>query len=412
MLQVVVDTLLMHLDIWASMDIIDELVSTLTAHMMALDARGAPTRQISVFLKEVGAIRQASEGTAGDIVPSGSATQAKVRIRPRKVDTHIDVPCLCAQDDTDGIFVLPEITALAAARALLPPIELISTLQNTYGPQNKWTHILWESVVGAVQLIPRRPTTGTEMGFDDDDGAVGRLVRVLSDASIGHLSSFEHESLVWFQGRGHRLLSTLDEGIWSSIELILFQLVVCGSLSTWTVLQSLVFPTWASGIEDDSVAPPVAAIQGVNAIARRLLLVDTPLPGVVQDTDAAALVEAQRLLGQHGVIHTRAETIAFFTAISHLVLLEDRKGLPQHVQAASSALRIGICSCVTFRCLAMRYIEDVRGILCRSTSIDATGAASEDTLVETLAMLIMPQDCCASTFCSLSLILLLLILSF
>lgn len=197
---------------------------------------------------------------------------------------------------------------------------------------------------------------------------------------------------MWFQGRGHRLLSSLDEGIWSSIELILFRLVAGGLLSTWTVLQGLVFPIWASAI-DDSVAPPITAIHGANSVARRLLLVDTPLPTVVHDSDSTALVEAQRLLGQHGVIHTRAETIAFFTAISHLVLLEDRKGLPEHVQAASTALRIGICSCVTFRCLAMRYIEDVRGILCRSTSIDATGTASEDTLVETLAMLIMPQDC-------------------
>lgn len=78
MLQVVVDTLLMHLDIWASMDIIDELVSTLTAHMMALEARGAPTRQISVFLREVGAIRQASEGNA-EVVAAGSAIHVKVR---------------------------------------------------------------------------------------------------------------------------------------------------------------------------------------------------------------------------------------------------------------------------------------------------------------------------------------------
>lgn len=78
MLQVIVDTLLMHLDIWASMDIIDDLVSTLTAHMMALEARGAPTRQISVFLREVGAMRQASEGT-GEGAGTGPATHLKVR---------------------------------------------------------------------------------------------------------------------------------------------------------------------------------------------------------------------------------------------------------------------------------------------------------------------------------------------
>lgn len=78
MLQVIADTLLMHLDIWASMDIIDDLVSTLTAHMMALEARGAPTRQISVFLREVGAMRQVSEGT-GELAGTGSATQPKVR---------------------------------------------------------------------------------------------------------------------------------------------------------------------------------------------------------------------------------------------------------------------------------------------------------------------------------------------
>lgn len=295
------------------------------------------------------------------------------------------------QENVDGTFLIPEITALAAAGAPPPPVGFFASLQDTYGPDLKWTHILWESVVNAIQLIP--PTTSDAEMADED--AINRFADVLNEAATDPLVVFERESLVWFHGRGHRLLSTLDEGIWSSIGLILLRLVTRGLLSTWTVLQGLVFPTWASGI-DDSVAPPVAAIQGVIAIARRLLLIDTPLPTVVNDSDARALVEAQRLLGQHGVIHTRAETIAFFTAISHLVLLEDRKGLPQEVQVSSTELRIGVCSCVTFRCLAMQYIEDVRGILCRSTSIDATGAASEDTLVETLAMLIMPQDSCES----------------
>jgi hypothetical protein len=65
MLRVVIDSLRIHLDIWASTNTIDEVVNTLTGRLAVLEAGGTPARPLSSFLREVNAVRQASV-TLGD----------------------------------------------------------------------------------------------------------------------------------------------------------------------------------------------------------------------------------------------------------------------------------------------------------------------------------------------------------
>jgi mediator of RNA polymerase II transcription subunit 12 len=272
--------------------------------------------------------------------------------------------------------VVPEITALVVSP--LPETGLTDLLRERYAAQPKWTYIIWDSIMFALDRSQDLPL----------EGAVLRFSRLLEETGVELSLSLELESRKWFQGRGHRLLSFLDERIWSAIESLLIRSVISGTLSTSTVLFGLVFPIWSRSL-DNSVPPLVTPVRFVTGMARRLLIVDAP-PFQVQDSDAAALLEAQRLLGQHSLIYTRQDTIRFFTAIADLVMLEDRKGIPDSERELCTSLRTLVSRSSTFRVLAMRYIEDVRTIFCRSTSIDVTGAASEDKLVETLAMLITP----------------------
>jgi mediator of RNA polymerase II transcription subunit 12 len=284
----------------------------------------------------------------------------------------------------EPIFILPEVTDLVVSPL---PEGLTDLLRQRYTVSPKWTYIIWDSIVYALDRAEDGPL----------EQAIPHFSRLLEETGTELSLSLELESRKWFQGRGHRLLSILDERIWSIIEPILIRSVISGTLSTSTVLFGLVFPIWSRSL-DDSVAPLVVPVRYVTGIARRLLIVDAPLPLPVQESDAASLLEAQRLLGQHTLIHTRQDTIRFFTAIADLVMLEDRKGMPDSERELCTSLRTLVSRSSTFRVLAMRYIEDVRNIFCRSTSIDVTGAASEDKLVETLAMLITPPP----GFCKLT----------
>lgn len=279
----------------------------------------------------------------------------------------------------EQIFVVPEITGLVVSP--LPETGLADLLRERYAAQLKWTYIIWDSIIFALDRSQDLPL----------EEAVLRFSRLLEETGVELSLSLELESRRWFQGRGHRLLSFLDERIWSAIESILIRSVISGTLSTSTVLFGLVFPIWSRSL-DDSAPPLVVPVRYATGMARRLLIVDGPLPFQVQDSDAAALLEAQRLLGQHSLIHTRQDTIRFFAAIADLVMLEDRKGMPDSERELCTSLRTLVSRSSTFRVLAMRHIEDVRTIFCRSTSIDVTGAASEDKLVETLAMLITPPS--------------------
>jgi hypothetical protein len=72
-LQVVIDTLRIHLDIWASMNVIDELVNTLTGRLAILEADGTRVTPLSVVLREVSAVRQTSNASGIHSDSSGNS---------------------------------------------------------------------------------------------------------------------------------------------------------------------------------------------------------------------------------------------------------------------------------------------------------------------------------------------------
>lgn len=61
MLQVVLDTLRIYLDVWASMNVIDGMLDILRGYMMVLEGNGILTQPLAVFLREVGTMRQTSD---------------------------------------------------------------------------------------------------------------------------------------------------------------------------------------------------------------------------------------------------------------------------------------------------------------------------------------------------------------
>lgn len=380
LLQVALDTLRIHLDVWAAMNIIDETVDRLRGHMILHESVGVSTRHMATFVREVGALRQNSKDQ--DLVDDEQ--YIKVRVVNRLPNRIPFSQSLFVQEMSfEGhIAVVPEITELI--RSPLLPNGLTTTIQSRYDTKTKWTDLLWESAFTAIQHL-------ASSSNENDYEVVLRLAQVLDETGNELSLDLDSETKLWFQARGHRLLSNFDERMWSAVKILVTHLITGGVLSSLTVLEGLVFPTWASEL-DDSVAPLATPLRYTNSLAKRLLIIDASLPVTVQDKDTESLVETQRLHGQLGILYTRPSIIRLFKGIANLVVIEHRKGLPEEERLSSRALRYLVSRRPLFRILATRFLEDVRSIFSRSTSINAAGTVSEDGLLETFEMLIVPHS--------------------
>lgn len=280
------------------------------------------------------------------------------------------------------LFAIPEIMTAARSTDSLEGISQL--LAARYSPQISWSVLLWENVLAIIIGLPRTIADEKERLH-----IIERLARILG--TTGHdlsSDSFQNESMDWLQGRGHRLLSTLDEQIWSLLSVFFVRLVVLtGAISSKTVFRGLVFSLWHDSL-DESAAPLLPSIIGINAVVRQLMLVDPALPTFLkQDTESSQFVENHLLRGELGVLHTSGETVRMFQAISDLAALEARKGMSELARASCRDLRLDLCSSPFCRVLALRRIEEVRKILCAPGVVNGDGAG-EGVLIESVALLL------------------------
>ncbi|KAF8299261.1 hypothetical protein DL93DRAFT_2173589 [Clavulina sp. PMI_390] len=363
LVQAALDTLRAHLDIWAAMDATDDIVETLQGYLATQDSPSEQSsRHLTQFIRDISSLRQIGDVNSLD-------------------EDDLNLPTSKGNEKT--AVLVPEILELI--RSPLLNADMSTTLRNRYDPTTKWTSSLWESTLSTIYRL----SFGTYPPEGDQD-VVMRLAKVLEESGNALSLELDIETRAWFHGRGHRLLSTFDERMWSATELLLSHLVDRCVISSVTVLQGLVFPTWAT-VLDDSVAPLLVPLQHTINLAQRLLVVNLTLPITIQEEDQARIVEGHHLRGQLGMIHTRRDAVKVFQALASLVALEHRKGISDEMKDAARGVRVHVSNRTTFRRLAARFIEDARNVFCHSPEeISCTGSPLEDGLLETLEMLIMP----------------------
>ncbi|OBZ68162.1 Mediator of RNA polymerase II transcription subunit 12 [Grifola frondosa] len=336
----VIETLRQHMEVWACMNIMKTVAAALFAAHQFWRARGVQSRALLTLLVEIDNDRYLEPGSREHIQTDISTY------------THALSPI---NDNPDTVpQVLPEILLLATDPNPEAPSLLANALWYKYLTASDWAWKVWDNTIASLRQIP--------VIFPDVDGRRACALRYgtfLTHVDQHLPNGFDDQVLTWFLGAGKNEVAALNAEAWDVVTVVLLYLAVHGALTTTTILQGLVYPTWQAGASASSAeyGQSLATIlSAVNNIFEHLLLKDE----CGREMPPMNLFQAQGLQTRRRDVFREPHFSSLVANFPALVLIEQNKYLSLGSREASTVLRQTICHVSVFRQGIYRNLDTVR----------------------------------------------------
>lgn len=333
-----VDYLYRYEDIWRCMGTMGKLVVQLDATQQALKAKGHRSRLIFDVLKLDGG-RYLSPAALDRI--NYDIVHFTLALRP--VDSHQEsVP-----------HVLPEIFRLESDFDSDFPSRLANSLWIKYRTSPEWAMIVWNNVLTSLQrIVDGDLTEETQSKYALQ---YGRFLRHIDQ----HLpTGLDEEISQWFDDPLWNQMVHSGPELWSTVSIVLIDLVANHALQITTILRGLVFPAWQQGAsateETCSKTSLTEYIEAMNKLCWSLLLPRSAGNGALD------ILRVQNIESRQQVVYSESFFPLLIAEIPTLISIESNGHLPESLRSKTSQLRHHLCQKEAFRRAVYRNLEITR----------------------------------------------------
>ncbi|KAJ1304311.1 hypothetical protein OPQ81_005471 [Rhizoctonia solani] len=337
-LDVVIAVIERYTNIWAAMDVMNEIGEELFKKHEALRSEHKHCRSLFTLLESL------------------SSTGSLPESAHHQIESEVAFISQSLHPQTDG--TVPPSHSLHQIMSLVnetSPEQIVAIADDVWYRHHaleSWATVVWEHVFTSLCGVPQ--TTPDIQKSEIASRYVAFLVK-LSSHIISGLDSYMRE---WLSTATNDLLGA--EQIYDLLELVFLRLVLAGVLSPSTILEGLVYPTWslASGIQEPK--PSVSRLAELaNDLAERLIVTDD-VPSAPSLLPPSTLAEVLELSARRLPASNNASFLAFINKFPCLVAMEIQPHIGETVQASSRALRIMLVNQPQLATLSSRYMDVVR----------------------------------------------------
>jgi mediator of RNA polymerase II transcription subunit 12, fungi type len=278
--------------------------------------------------------------------------------------------------------VLPEILLLAQDTDEKAPVQLANTLWYKYRTSEEWSSKVWDNTVASLRQI-------STLNFNPAvcRTYARRYADLLSGVDRRLPHGLDEYVLRWFLGPGIPELHTLNRDVWLIFVPTLVNLVVMDAVSTTTILQGLVYPTWgaAASTTDRGDAESISIhLSPATSLFELLLLRDKVTSEDAEDICVDSLMSLQRIVTRRRRVFSQEHFPSLVAAIPTLVLLEHNHQLPDAIRTRIAVLRSRLCQRHDLKQAVYRDLDQVRTVFERPLETGSSPAYFRESLVVAL----------------------------
>lgn len=343
-LMVVINTLQRFATIWACMDVMGRITSSLYNAHQVWKVRGIQCRPLLSLLLEFDNNRHL-HGASRERVTTDVAAFS-LALQP--VAEHPDVVPE----------VLPEILLLAGDPNDDAPSVLANSLWIKYRMSSDWAWKVWDNTVASLRQVPDmtadvggRHTCALRYGVF--------LWHVDQHLPLG----LDGEVLRWCLGPGKNEVAALSSDVWNILSVVVLYLSVHGALKTTTILVGLVYPAWqlCAGLSVEEAGHSTDMfLRAANNLCKRLLLLDD----VNEDRlPPANLHEVQCIRTRRQDVYCLPHFRLLASSFPLLIFIENNQNIPEEYRNESASLRHLLSENGDFRRGAYQNLDVIQEVL-------------------------------------------------
>ncbi|KAG9095716.1 RNA polymerase II mediator complex subunit [Ceratobasidium sp. 370] len=327
-----------YMNIWAAMDIVNEISEELFKKHQALRSEHKRCRPLFTLLSHL--------SSAGYLVQDAH----------HQIESEISFEAQSFHPSIGGTQPPPHSFQQVASILHDPSLEHAAAIADEvwykHHASESWATVIWEHAFASLCSVPN--TISDAQRSEIATRYVTFLVK-LNDHIVSGLDTCMRE---WFITGTNDMLGA--EPAHSILALVFLKLVLAGVLSPSTILEGLVYPTWNLAASLEESKPPVIVLAGlVNDLAERLLVIDdVPVSSTI--LPPSTLVEVVRLGARRLPASDNAPFLALINRFPCLVAMEINPHLSDAVRQSSKALRILLVNQPQIVTLSSRYMDVVR----------------------------------------------------
>ncbi|KAB5588281.1 Med12 domain containing protein [Ceratobasidium theobromae] len=349
-LGVVIAVVERYMNIWAAMDVVNEVGEELFKKHQALRSEDKPCRSLFALLSTL---------SSSGCLPESAHHQ---------IESEVSFSAQSLHPPTDGTIPpahsFPQIMTLVNEPSLKRIADIADYVWYNHHASETWATVIWEQIFSSICNVPRAipDTQKSEIAT--------RYVTFLVKISDHIASGLDNCLREWFSTGMNDLLST--EQAHDILALVFLRLVLAGVLAPSTILEGLVYPTWdlAAGLQEPKPAVSCLA-ELANDLTERLLVTDD-VPSSASLLPPSTLSEVLELSARRLPASDNASFLTFINKFPCLVAMEIQPHVGDAVRESSKGLRILLVNQPQLVTLSSRYMDVVRDSFLKPTGLVLT----------------------------------------